>query len=386
MTDSRSCHNHSNISKILRRLDLGVTLSNKPVEGANVATTLPNIIESEVVELTLGHASTLAPPEFQLAWAWFQEHEGEQCRHLPKGPDNPAGMPFPLSAERGIHSPSPKWLSLPYAPGARYALSIHSNGIRRYDDQPVVHRPDGTWTFDYKAHKTSEGKVQSWSLNDPLMNCLRDGIPVGVLIKDPKTGLYDIMGLAFVEQYNPVLDTFTFHGPVNVRTESSRIFSLVRELELDTTGTRELEELRRMAAHDSDERARSYISQVRREGQERFRRNVSKAYTNRCAITGVTIPYVLQAAHIDPYRSKKSQVTPNGILLRADIHILYDSNLLGIRPDDHKIELAESALMEPYAQYHDTILSIPKNAADQPDDELLDLHYQQFKALCAGIA
>jgi hypothetical protein len=60
--------------------------------------------------------------------------------------------------------------------------------------------------------------------------------------------------------------------------------------------------------------------------------------------------------------------------------LLYDANLLGIKPDTHEIVLADAADVEPYAGLVDAMprLREPDEASLRPDDELLDLHYQRF--------
>jgi len=42
---------------------------------------------------------------------------------------------------------------------------------------------------------------------------------------------------------------------------------------------------------------------------------------------------VLEAAHIKPYRGKTDSHLENGLLLRADLHTLFDLNLIGVEPD-----------------------------------------------------
>ena len=55
----------------------------------------------------------------------------------------------------------------------------------------------------------------------------------------------------------------------------------------------------------------------------------------KCPITGNSLTTVLQAAHIKPYAYEGSDDISNGLLLRADIHVLFDSGLLNLRPDTH---------------------------------------------------
>ncbi|MDP0377505.1 HNH endonuclease signature motif containing protein [Glaesserella parasuis] len=67
--------------------------------------------------------------------------------------------------------------------------------------------------------------------------------------------------------------------------------------------------------------------------QRQFRSNLIQSMI-RCPITGIDLKNVLQAAHIKPYAYEGSDDISNGLLLRADIHILFDSGLLNLRPDD----------------------------------------------------
>ena len=67
--------------------------------------------------------------------------------------------------------------------------------------------------------------------------------------------------------------------------------------------------------------------------QSQFRKNLIQSM-DRCPITGTDLKNVLQAAHIKPYAYEGSDEISNGLLLRADIHILFDSGLLNLKPDD----------------------------------------------------
>ena len=71
----------------------------------------------------------------------------------------------------------------------------------------------------------------------------------------------------------------------------------------------------------------------RRIGQEEFRKRLLDIYKNRCAITGDSVQPLLQAAHILPYAQGGSHDDSNGILLRADFHVLFDEGYITISPD-----------------------------------------------------
>lgn len=68
--------------------------------------------------------------------------------------------------------------------------------------------------------------------------------------------------------------------------------------------------------------------------QQQFRKALI-ANMVKCPITGNSLTTVLQAAHIKPYAYEGSDDISNGLLLRADIHVLFDSGLLNLRPDNH---------------------------------------------------
>lgn len=65
--------------------------------------------------------------------------------------------------------------------------------------------------------------------------------------------------------------------------------------------------------------------------QEKFRRDLLKAYNGRCAITGCDIEPLLDAAHLRPWRAGNE--ISDGILLRVDVHRLLDAGLLTIGKD-----------------------------------------------------
>jgi putative restriction endonuclease len=68
-------------------------------------------------------------------------------------------------------------------------------------------------------------------------------------------------------------------------------------------------------------------------GQGSFRVAVTEAYRRRCAITGESTLLALEAAHIVPYAEEGAHEVPNGLLLRADFHRLFDAGLVSVTPE-----------------------------------------------------
>ena len=339
------------------------------------------IIECGVNFLSYDRACKLVPPEYLFAYDWFLEHEGEEFPWLPMGdhaPDLPVSIK--LARQSGIHTPSYNSLESKGAGKSRYVLLVHSEGSAAspnspYPDMDVVRRSDGTWTFDYCAHKPTPGKVVNQSYNGDMMNNLRDGVPVAVYIRYPGIG-YINYGLAYVERYDAFTDMFTLHGPVSAEASNVDFCSVVPYEQL----TEEEKQIFR-AADDGDDRKKVLAEQVRREKQSEFRQALMSAYSGSCAVTGVDVPEVLQAAHIDPYRGKKSQVVTNGMILRADIHLLYDSHLVTILPEKKVMRISQQLENSYYAQLHGRRISVPEDPLLQPNDGLLDMHMREFESI-----
>jgi hypothetical protein len=108
-----------------------------------------------------------------------------------------------------------------------------------------------------------------------------------------------------------------------------------------------------------------------RRGQCRFRTELRRAYGNRCAITDCDAEQALEAAHILRYVDTGCQEVRGGILLRADIHTLFDLDLIRIEPDTFKIALADCLKESTYAKYDGEKMRLPSNVNDQPDNESL---------------
>jgi putative restriction endonuclease len=68
-------------------------------------------------------------------------------------------------------------------------------------------------------------------------------------------------------------------------------------------------------------------------GQGTFRILVTDAYKRKCAVTGERTLPALEAAHIKPFSDGGSHDPQNGLLLRRDIHALFDGGYVTVTPD-----------------------------------------------------
>ena len=120
-------------------------------------------------------------------------------------------------------------------------------------------------------------------------------------------------------------------------------------------------------------------------GQQSFKAVVSQAYSHRCAITGDKVWPVLQAAHIRPLPAGGEHRLDNGLLLRSDVHTLFDRGYLGV--DTRHRLLVSPRLREQfgngdyfYARDRQEI-SVPPRRVDRPHREFLEWHFDSvFRA------
>lgn len=98
--------------------------------------------------------------------------------------------------------------------------------------------------------------------------------------------------------------------------------------------------------------------------QSQFRKDLLTAYDNTCAISRSKVLPLLEAAHIQPYNGVHTSIVTNGILLRSDIHDLFDMYVEGKRliniSTDYKIEVHSSLKDSEYWQYNGEYIKLPK--------------------------
>ena len=118
-------------------------------------------------------------------------------------------------------------------------------------------------------------------------------------------------------------------------------------------------------------------------GQSAFRAMVTDAYKYRCAITKEKTLPVLEAAHIKSYSKSGPNLTNNGLLLRSDMHILFDKGYMTVT-DDHRVEVSQRIREEyengkEYYAYHGKKLqNLPEHNLDKPAADYLKWHQQEI--------
>ena len=130
---------------------------------------------------------------------------------------------------------------------------------------------------------------------------------------------------------------------------------------------------------EKDERERIKRTIIQRRGQRRFRDSLISAYEGKCAITGCSILDILEAAHIIPYLGAYTDKISNGLLLRADLHTLFDCGLLAIGPETKQVLLAPRIKDSEYQDWCGRRIHMPKNKDSQPSKEALRKHLEDCR-------
>jgi putative restriction endonuclease len=113
-------------------------------------------------------------------------------------------------------------------------------------------------------------------------------------------------------------------------------------------------------------------------GQGTFRVAVTGAYGGACAVSQEHSLPVLEAAHIRPYGAEGTHDVVNGLLLRADIHRLFDAGYVTVTPDRRFVVSRRLAQEwengKAYYAMDGREICLPGRPADRPDSELLRWH------------
>ncbi|MEO8223562.1 MAG: HNH endonuclease [Gammaproteobacteria bacterium] len=113
---------------------------------------------------------------------------------------------------------------------------------------------------------------------------------------------------------------------------------------------------------------------IRRRGPPAFRHALLEAYEFRCAITNFNAIDALEATCIVPFRGKLTHDPTNGLLLRADIHTLFDLGKMAIDTGTMSIVMTDDLMQTSYRILAGRPLRYPKDESQRPSTEALDLH------------
>ena len=275
----------------------------------------------------------LLPPEHKAALEWFRIFKG---RRIP-WPD-PINSLFLVNRAKGIHKPE----------GWQYALSVRQTLGSPYADGNFESLAGQRWSYNYAQEGVDPTKRDDRFTNRALMRNIADAVPVGVLrqLATAPTPLYEVEGVAAVVGWENGyfrLESFDDDGSIPLSV------SFIIEPE---------------PINLEDAKRRVISSIVSREGAGQFRLKALRAFNDTCAVTECNAIDALEAAHIVPYLGAHTNLVSNAILLRSDIHTLFDKDLIKIDADSLQVTLDKKLKVTTYAYLDGKNVALPVRSRD----------------------
>lgn len=107
-----------------------------------------------------------------------------------------------------------------------------------------------------------------------------------------------------------------------------------------------------------DEQERPFEAIRMRRGLTSFRDKLISRYGARCMISGCTVLALLEACHVSRYQGPEDNHPANGILLRSDLHTLFDLDLIGLNPADMEVTIHTDLIGTEYEKFAGTRLLV----------------------------
>jgi hypothetical protein len=364
VTPGDEYYHSSNMTTFPKRQHLGkspspyglpLMLENETALQALLQFLYPQLNIEHTTAFTLSHVnkqstdSLSASAKHLQLLSWFEQFTGQVLtwEQLQQAPDT-----VTISA-KGIYKP--KWLD--------YALSIRQTLDSPYSDQEPIYQDDGSWLYLYAQEESQFDSSAALFTNQGLKRCMDDGVPVAILkqlSKKPDVTRYQVLGLANVISW----DNGFFTLKSTTLVSASSIQSLQFPEQPATYYTPQGVE---------DHRRRIVREIALRQGQAAFRSGLLTAYEGRCAITACSVVEVLEAAHITPYLGPETNHISNGLLLRSDLHTLWDKGFIYLK-DDLVLGISPRLTNSKYALFAGRKINLPSKPVLWPSLAAIRAH------------
>lgn len=230
------------------------------------------------------------------------------------------------------------------------------------------HDYDNKWESEEKNVLIWYGKNRSHLGQKSIKELLDKKVLVHIFTREKERGLFFYRGLGIPREHKEVENK-----PIMI------VWDIIK-----TTGEREADEIieefiisGKEASNDEVKRLVTSVRRVR-DGQRKLKERLMKLYDGCCCITGSAVEDVLIGCHIEPHKIKGNNHSTNALLLRADVHILFDKNLIGIEPDTLIIRVAEKLRGSEY-EYLDGMVLRARKDGERPDRKALEERWQEFE-------
>lgn len=298
---------------------------------------------------TLSDRLATLPEAQRQALEWFHHRRGQ----LTAKPEPVNGVHV-FNPQTGIQKPA-GWI---------HAVSVRQTLSSDYEDSSPVAITGGSWTFSYNQERKDPSQAARIATNRALLANFNDDVPVAVMIQEKsKPGVqYRIWGLAKVVDFQD--EKFRLQGYDDLGEIPPQTPQFIAPYPYPQNDYPDLAEP--SAPFDlEDFRVRVAQQIYVRQGGAAFRTAALRNFDRRCAITGCDVVPVLEAAHIVPYLGAHTNAEDNALLLRADLHTLFDQHLMSISPISLAVELDDSLKTSLYADLIGRVVSISRASSPQ---------------------
>jgi hypothetical protein len=127
-------------------------------------------------------------------------------------------------------------------------------------------------------------------------------------------------------------------------------------------------------ANQEVERKKWLGEQAARPCQKEFSRRIREIYEGKCALTECNTPCALQAAHICRLNGRDDNSPQNGLLLRSDIHALFDAFLITLSEDGMRVEVSDALTDPTYKFLKNAAVYQAKSKRERPSPANIQSH------------
>lgn len=254
-----------------------------------------------------------------------------------------------------------------------------NTGYARYDGAYYIfanigiagrtgHDYDNKWGSEEKDVLIWYGKNGSHLRQKSIKELMDRKVLVHIFTREKERGLFCYRGLGIYREYKVVENK-----PIMIVWD---IIKTAGEIELDEI----IEDFIISGKEASNDEVKRLVTSLRRvrDGQRKLKERLMKLYDGCCCMTGSAVEDVLIGCHIEPHKERGNNHSTNGLLLRADVHILFDKNLIGIEPDTLIIRVAEKLRGSEY-EYLEGMTLRARNDGGRPDREALEERWSEFE-------
>lgn len=195
---------------------------------------------------------------------------------------------------------------------------------------------------------------------------------------DPVLKEKGITGLAHTSKMDEDIWNEFWDNPEKLAYESEKIITELKHQSIEESTIVDLSDF-----PEGIERT-AFVRQ--RVNQQFFRDAVLCSYENRCCITGVNIPSLLEACHISPWKDDvKNRTNPkNGLCMNILFHRAFDKYLMTVTPDYNILiseQMIDGTQEEVFRNYLQKLTGTPIRLPEKfsPDKEFLSRHYERYK-------